>query len=85
VDGRRPITVGGGGGYLLMGKGKSQKSSRYRYLYGFSKVRAFWKAKIMPFKRLEKATQRNVYARGKIPKSETKTSDIRNFCFLACI
>ena len=22
---------------------------------------------------------------GKIPKSETKTSDIRNFCFLACI
>jgi hypothetical protein len=25
VDGRRPITVGGGGGYLLMGKGKSQK------------------------------------------------------------
>jgi hypothetical protein len=28
VDGRRPITVGGGGGYLLMGKGKSQNRKR---------------------------------------------------------
>jgi len=27
----------------------------------------------------------NLNLRGKIPKSETKTSDIRNFCFLACI
>ena len=27
VDGRRPLTVGGGGGYLLMGKGKSQSQS----------------------------------------------------------
>ena len=28
VDGRRPITVCGGGGNLLMGKGKSQKKTQ---------------------------------------------------------
>ena len=45
VDGRRPITVGGGGGYLLMGKGKSQIVGSYFiflscFLHGFSQEKA---------------------------------------------
>ena len=45
MDGRRPITVGGGGGYLLTGKGKSQIVGSYFiflscFLHGFSQEKA---------------------------------------------